>query len=269
MRDPIVNIAVRAARAAGNVIIRAVDRLDTVRVTEKAPHDFVTEVDQQAEREIITIIRKAHPSHSILSEECGAIDGDDFTWIIDPLDGTRNFIHGFPHFAVSIAVSYKGRIEHGVIYDPVRQELFTASRGKGAQFNDRRMRVSKRATLEECLIGTGFPYRNSATHIKCQTDCLTALLPLSGDVRRAGAATLDLAYVACGRFDGFWEMGLKPWDIAAGTLMIKEAGGLVTDFHGTEDYMQSGNIMAGNPKVLKALLKTLSPHLLIAAKTAE
>lgn len=263
MRDPIVNIAVRAARAAGNVIIRAVDRLDSIRITEKAPHDFVTEIDQQAEREIISIIRKAHPNHAILSEECGELEGtDDYTWIIDPIDGTRNFIHGFPHFAVSIAVSYRDKIEYGVIYDPVRQELFTAARGKGAQLNDRRMRVSKRSNLEECLVGTGFPFRHGQTDLKSYTDSLQAILPICGDVRRAGAATLDLAYVACGRLDGFWEMGLKIWDIAAATLMIKEAGGLVSDFHGREDYLNTGNVIAGNPKVLKSLLKNLSPHLL-------
>jgi myo-inositol-1(or 4)-monophosphatase len=262
MRNPIVNIAVSAARAAGNIIIRAVDRLDTLRVTEKAPHDYVTEIDQQAEREIINIIRKAHPNHSILSEECGELSGDeDYVWIIDPLDGTRNFIHGFPQFAVSIALSVKGKIEHGVIYDPIRQELFTATRGRGAQLNDRRMRVSKRTNLEECLLGTGFPYRHSAPHIKAYTDSLQAILPICGDVRRAGAGTLDLAYVACGRLDGFWEIGLKIWDMAAATLMIKEAGGLVTDFQGSENYLETGNIVAGNPKIMKALFKTLSPHL--------
>jgi myo-inositol-1(or 4)-monophosphatase len=261
MRNPIVNIAVSAARAAGNIIIRAVDRLDTVRVTEKAPHDYVTEIDQAAEREIITIIRKAHPKHAIISEECGSLEGDeDYVWIIDPIDGTRNFIHGFPHFAVSIAVRVKGKIEHGVIYDPIRQELFTATRGRGAQLNDRRMRVSKRTDLEECLMGTGFPYRHSKALIKAYTASLQAILPITGDVRRAGAATLDLAYVACGRLDGFWEMGLKIWDYAAAMLMVKEAGGLVCDFQGGEDFA-AGNIVAANPKILKALMKTLKPHL--------
>jgi len=261
MKDPIVNIAVRAARAAGNIIIRASDRLETIKISEKHPNDYVTEVDQLAEREIINIIRKAHPNHSILSEECGEIDGsEDFTWIIDPLDGTRNFIHGFPQFAVSIAIKHKNRIEHGVIYDPVRQELFTATRGRGAQLNERRIRVSKRATLEECLLGTGFPYRHSKEHLEAYAQSLLSIIPHCGDVRRAGAATLDLAYVACGRLDGFWEMGLKIWDMAAASLMIKEAGGLVSDFNGAEAYLKSGNIMAGNPKILKSLLKTLTPH---------
>jgi myo-inositol-1(or 4)-monophosphatase len=261
MKDPIVNIAIKAARAAGDIIIRACDRLDMVKVTEKAPHDFVTDIDQNAEREIISIIRKAHPNHGILAEESGSISGNDYTWIIDPIDGTRNFMHGFPHFAVSIAISFRGKIEHGVIYDPIRQELFTASRGKGAQINDKRMRISKRVTLEESLLGTGFPFRHSAECVAAQTQSLQTLLPICGDVRRAGAATLDLAYVACGRLDGFWEMGLKPWDLAAGTLMIKEAGGLVCDFSSGEDYLESGNVIAGNPKILKLLLKTLSPHL--------
>lgn len=263
MKDPIVNIAVRAARAAGNIIIRALDRLDTVEVSQKRPRDYVTDVDQQAEREIIATIRKAHPDHGILAEEGGELPGsrDDYVWIIDPLDGTRNFIHGFPHFAISIAVTHKGILQHGVIYDPVRQELFTASRGKGAQLNERRIRVSKNHQLEECLLGTGFPYRHSPHHIEAYTGSLNAVLPICGDVRRAGAAALDLAYVACGRLDGFWEMGLKPWDLAAGCLMVKEAGGLVTEFNGAEDYLKSGNVVAGNPKILKALLKAFRPSL--------
>jgi myo-inositol-1(or 4)-monophosphatase len=261
MRNPIINIAVRAARAAGNIIIRAMDRIDTLHIQEKRPRDYVTEIDEQAEREIISIIRKAYPSHAILSEECGKIAGDEFTWIIDPLDGTRNFVHGFPHFAVSIALSHKGKIEHGVIYDPVRQELFTASRGRGAQCNERRMRVSKRTQLEEGLLGTGFPHHNSEHDLQAYIQALLALLPISGDVRRAGAATLDLAYVACGRLDAFWEIGLKPWDVAAGSLMIKEAGGIVTDFSGGESYLQTGNIITGNPKILKSLLQIVSPYL--------
>lgn len=262
MKHPIVNIAVQAARAAGNLIMRAADRLDTVKVSEKAPNDYVTEIDQLVEREIINIIRKAHPSHSILGEEGGRISGNDNLWIIDPIDGTRNFIHGFPHFAVSIGFSHKDKIEHGVIYDPVRQELFTASRGKGAQLNDRRIRVSKHTHLKECLLGTGFPYRHSTLAQDAYLKCLQALIPLSGDVRRAGAATLDLAYVASGRLDGFWEFGLKPWDLAAGTLMIKEAGGIVCDFEGAENFMQSGNVIAGNPKILKLLFQTIRPHLI-------
>lgn len=261
MKAPIVNIAVQAARAAGNLIMRSLDRLEPVQISEKAPNDFVTEIDKLAEREIINVIRKAHPNHGFLCEEGGEMAGDDeFVWIIDPIDGTRNFIHGFPHFAVSIALSIKGKIEHGVIYDPVRNEIFSASRGKGAQLNERRIRVSKRNRLEECLFGTGFPYRHSEEYRNAYLNSLNGLIPYCGDLRRAGAATLDLAYVACGRLDGFWELGLKPWDIAAGTLLIKEAGGLVSDLKGGEDYLKTGHVVAGNPKTLKLLLKAITPH---------
>ncbi len=262
MKEPLVNIAIQAARAAGNTIIRAIDRLDKIIVTEKQPNDYVTEVDQQAERDIIAVIRKAHPTHSILSEECGNdLPGHDYTWIIDPLDGTRNFMHGFPHFAVSIAISYKNRIEHAVIYDPLRQELFTATRGKGAQLNNRRIRVNKRKELHECLLGTGFPYRHTPKLIEAYIESLKNILPLSGDVRRAGSAALDLAYVASGRLDGFWETGLQSWDMAAGALLIKEAGGLVCDFQGAEHFLETGNIITANPKILKILFKSLSPLL--------
>lgn len=261
MREPIVNIAVSAARAAGNTILRAADRMDKVRVSEKGPNDFVTEIDQKVEQEIIATIHKAYPHHSIVGEESGESIGkhDDSVWIIDPIDGTRNFIHGFPHFAISIAFSYKGKIEHGVIYDPVRQELFSASRGKGARLNDTRIRVSQRKQMEDCLLSTGFPSRRSAEFVADSADILKSLLPICGDIRRAGAATLDLAYVACGRLDGFWEMGLKPWDIAAGALLVKEAGGLVCDIDSSENYLKSGNIVAANPKILKFLMKAVNP----------
>jgi myo-inositol-1(or 4)-monophosphatase len=264
MREPIVNIAVRAARAAGNTIIRSLDRIGNIRVSEKKPNDYVTEIDQLVERDIIAVIQKAYPSHHILGEESGKIAGNqsDYVWIIDPIDGTRNFIHGFPQFAVSIAVSYKNKIEHGVIYDPVRDELFVASRGKGASLNSRRIRVSQRKALEDCLLGTGCPSRHSPELIEAYTNSIKAVLPLCGDVRRAGAATLDLAYVACGRLDGFWEANLNSWDIAAGAILIKEAGGIVCDFEGGEDYLKSGNIITGNPKILKLLSKAIKPYLI-------
>ncbi|MDR3491901.1 MAG: inositol monophosphatase family protein [Gammaproteobacteria bacterium] len=261
MKHPLINIAVRAARTAGNIIIRALDRLDTVQVSEKSPYDYVTDIDKQAEREIIAVIRKAYPDHGIIGEEGGETAGNEFTWIIDPLDGTRNFIHGVPHFCVSIAISHKGKIEHGVIYDPVRQELFTASRGKGAQVNDRRMRVSKRSNPNECLLGTGSPHTHNASETTAYMNSLSSVLESCKDIRRAGSAALDLAYVAAGRYDGFWEMGLNLWDIAAGSLMVKEAGGLVSDFKGAENYLKTGNIVAGNPKVLKLLLQSIGPHL--------
>lgn len=260
-REPILNIAIEAARAAGIIIIRAMQRMDTVKVSEKAPNDLVTEVDQRVEQEIISIIHKAYPSHSILGEEGGELAGDDYQWIIDPIDGTRNFVHGFPHFAVSIAVTYKGRIEHGVIYDPVRQELFTATRGKGAQLNDRRIRVASRKRLEECLLGTGFAYRHHTDDHSLPSNILHSILPICGDIRRAGAATLDLAYVACGRLDGFWEIGLHLWDIAAGVLLVKEAGGMACDLHGGEDYLKTGNIVVANPYIMKQFLKTIKPQL--------
>ena len=258
MRDPILNIAVNAARAAGKIIVRALDRLDTIHVSQKKPNDFVTDIDQKAEQEIISIIRKAHPHHAILGEESGETAGKDYTWIIDPIDGTRNFIHGYPQFAVSIGIRHKDKIEHGVIYDPVRQELFTASRGKGARLNDKRIRVSKRTELKDCLLATGFTFQEaSKSSFAAHLHTLETLFPLCGDIRRPGAATLDLAYVACGRLDGFWEAGLKIWDIAAGILLVKEAGGLVCDFEGGEDYLNSGNVVVSNPKIIKMLLKNI------------
>lgn len=261
MREPIINIAVEAARTAGNIIVRAMNRLDTVRVAEKNPNDLVTEVDQRVEQEIIAIIKKAYPSHSILGEESGEHKGDDYQWIIDPIDGTRNFIHGYPHFAVSIAISYKNKIEHGVIYDPVRQELFTATRGKGAQLNDRRIRVGQRKRLQDCLLGTGFAYRYSTKENIIPTRVLESILPICGDIRRGGAATLDLAYIACGRLDGFWEFGLHLWDVAAGVLLIKEAGGIVSDPEGGESYLKTGNVVAANPSIVRQILKTIQPAL--------
>jgi myo-inositol-1(or 4)-monophosphatase len=261
MREPLLNIAIEAARSAGVIIHRAMKRMDTIKIAEKRPNDFVTEVDQRVEQEIIDVIRKAYPSHSILGEEGGELPGDDYQWIIDPIDGTRNFIHGFPYFAVSIALAYKNRIEHGVIYDPLRQELFTATRGKGAQLNERRIRVSARKQITECLFGTGFAYRHTDKENPVPEKILQTLLPTCGDIRRAGAATLDLAYVACGRLDGFWEMGLKRWDMAAGSLIIKEAGGMVCDIQGGDDYLQTGNIVAANPAIIKQLLKTIRPQL--------
>lgn len=258
MREPIINIAIEAARAGGNIITRALKRPDMIKIAEKNPNDFVTEVDQKVEREIIYHIQKAYPTHSILGEESGEIDNEsEYQWVIDPIDGTRNFIHGFPHYAISIAVLHKGRVEHGLIFDPNRQEIFSATRGKGAQLNDRRIRVSTRKRIEECLLGTGFAYRHTDPGNPLPPKILSTLMPSCGDIRRAGAATLDLAYVACGRLDGFWELGLKIWDMAAGSLLIKEAGGIVCDLEGGEQHLKTGNIVAGNPAVIKHLLKAV------------
>lgn len=262
MRDShgsIVNVAIQAALAAGDLIVKAMKRLDTIKVSEKHPNDFVTDIDEKAEQKIVTLIKKAYPSHGILAEEGGEEQGDEYIWIIDPIDGTRNFIHGFPHFAVSIGVTYKGRVEHGVIYDPVRQELFVASRGKGAKLNDRRIRVSNQKQLETSLLGTGFAYRHKDREAALPRQIYEVTLPACGDIRRAGAATLDLAYVACGRLDGFWEMGLKRWDIAAGLLLVKEAGGIICDPYGGESYFQTGNIVAANPAIMRQFLKMIKP----------
>jgi myo-inositol-1(or 4)-monophosphatase len=258
MQQPLLNIAVRAARRAGDLIARSVNRLHQIEVKRKERNDFVTEVDMRAEQEIIETIRKSYPDHGFLAEESGKSGKDEFVWIIDPLDGTTNFVHGFPQFAVSIALQIRGRIEHGVVYDPLRQELFTASRGDGAYLDDRRIRVSKQATLDGALIGTGFPYRSNTQWLDAYLQMFRALTLETAGLRRAGAAALDLAYVAAGRLDGFWEIGLAPWDTAAGALLISEAGGLVGTLKGTE-YLHAGNIVVGTPKVYEQLLTTLAP----------
>ncbi len=256
---PMLNIAVRAARSAGNVISRSMARLDSISVQVKERNDFVTEVDRDAENAIIGILRKAYPDHAILAEESGPTSGNDFQWIIDPLDGTTNFLHGFPQFAVSIALRHKGRLEQAVVYNPLSQELFTATRGDGAMLNDRRIRVSNRTGLEGALLGTGFPFK-AQHHLDTYLDMFRALFPQSAGIRRAGAAALDLAYVAAGRLDGFWEIGLSTWDMAAGVLLIQEAGGLSSDFSGGHNHLESGNLVAGNPKVFAEILKTIRPH---------
>ncbi len=257
---PMLNIAVRAARSAGNLIVRYIDRLDTLSVTSKKRNDFVSEVDRLAEDEIIRILRKAYPSHGILAEETGAHKGDEYVWVIDPLDGTTNFLHGFPQFAVSIALKHKGRIEQAVVYDPLRQELFTASRGAGALLNDRRVRVSRLPGLEGALLGTGFPFKMQQ-HLDAYLAMFKSLFPETAGIRRAGSAALDLAYVAAGRLDGFWEIGLSEWDMAAGVLLVQEAGGLVGDFGGGHDFLATGNVIAGSPKVFAAMVKAIHPHL--------
>ena len=257
---PTLNIAIRAARSAGNVIIRNLGRLDSLAIHSKDRNDFVTEVDQNAEQEIISILRRAFPDHSILAEESGLREGNEYQWIIDPLDGTTNFLHGFPQFAVSIALKHKGRLEHAVVYDPTRQELFTASRGGGAQLNDHRLRVTKRKGLEGALLGTGFPFKQQE-HLETYLETFKALFPTTAGIRRPGSAALDLAYVAAGRLDGFWEIGLNAWDMAAGALLVQEAGGLISDFSGDDNYLETGNVVAGSPKVFKAMLQTIRPHL--------
>ena len=257
---PTLNIAVRAARNAGNIIVRALEHIDRLTITTKSENDFVTEVDKAAEQEIIRTIRKSFPGHGFLAEESGNQSGNDYQWIIDPLDGTTNYLHGFPQFSVSIALKHKQTIEQAVVYDPLRQELSTASRGRGALLNDRRIRVTSRHTLSGALLGTGFPFKQQQ-HLDTYLDTFKALFPMTAGIRRAGSAALDLAYVAAGRLDGFWEIGLNPWDMAAGILLIEEAGGFVSDFAGTKDYFETGNLVAANPKLLKALLEKIQPHL--------
>jgi myo-inositol-1(or 4)-monophosphatase len=258
--QPLLNIAVRAARRAGEVIIRSLNRLESLTVSSKGRNDFVTEVDRAAEQEIISVIRRHHPQHAFLAEESGRSGTHDTLWIIDPLDGTTNFLHGFPVFAVSIACQIRGRLEHAVVYDPMRGELFTASRGAGAHLDNHRMRVSKARTLEGALIATGFPYRANLRYLDSYLAMLRAVSERVAGVRRPGAASLDLAYVAAGRVDAFWEIGLAAWDTAAGTLLIQEAGGRIGTLSGGE-YRQAGHILAGTPKVYAALLELLAPHL--------
>jgi len=254
---PMLNIAVRAARRAGSIINRAALDGGGFEVRAKQRNDFVTRVDHAAEEAIIEIVRKAYPDHAVLAEESGAAEGRaEYQWIIDPLDGTTNFIHGFPQYCVSIGIRHRDALAHGVIYDPLKNELFTASKGRGAFLNDRRIRVSKCTRLGDALVGTGFPFKE-VSRLDVYTRQLVNLMKNSAGVRRAGAAALDLAYVACGRLDAFWETGLSAWDMAAGALMIQEAGGLVGDLKGEDGYLESGEIACATPKVFTALLEAL------------
>jgi myo-inositol-1(or 4)-monophosphatase len=250
---PMLNTAVKAARKAGSIINRASLDVDLVKVASKGRSDYVTEVDRAAEQVIVDILLKAYPDHAILAEESGASGDSEYTWIIDPLDGTTNFIHGFPQYAVSIALRHREHVTQAVVYDPTRNELFTASRGRGAFLNERRIRVSRRSKLSECLIGTGFPFR-SFEHLDEYLRMFRSVAEHTAGIRRPGAAALDLAYVAAGRLDGFWEIGLSPWDMAAGSLLILESGGLVSDFKGEAAYLEEGRIVCGAPKIFPQLL---------------
>jgi myo-inositol-1(or 4)-monophosphatase len=254
---PMLNIAVRAARRAGSIINRAALDGSPLEVRAKRVNDYVTRVDRAAEEAIIETVRRAYPEHGFLAEESGASQGaTEYRWIIDPLDGTTNFIHGFPQYCISIGVEHRGSLAHAVIYDPVKNELFTASKGRGAFLNDRRVRVAKCLKLQDALVGTGFPFKE-LTRLDRYTAQLKTIMQSSAGVRRAGAAALDLAYVACGRLDAFWELGLAPWDMAAGALLIQEAGGLVADPDGEDGFLESGDICAATPKIFSALLQAL------------
>lgn len=264
---PMLTIAVRAARKAGNLIAKHYETPDSVETTQKGTNDFVTNVDRDAEHMIIDVIRKSYPKHTIISEECGELEGEDkdVQWIIDPLDGTTNFVKRFPHFAVSIAVRIKGRTEVAVVYDPMRNELFTASRGQGAQLNGYRLRGTNAKDLSGTILATGFPFK-AKQHANSYINVIGKLFTECADFRRTGSAALDLAYVAAGRVDGFFEVALKPWDFAGGELLVRESGGVVTDFVGGHNHYSSGNIVAGNPRVVKGILNTMREELSEALK---
>jgi myo-inositol-1(or 4)-monophosphatase len=261
-----LTIAVRAARAAGRIAMRYFERLDAVKVQAKSRNDFVSDVDHAAEAAIIETLREKFPEHAILAEESGSHAGsgrggaDLPEWIIDPLDGTTNYLHGFPQWAVSIGMRERGRLQLAVVYDPLHEELFTAERGRGAMLNDRRIRVTQRRGIEGALIGTGIPFREPS-QLKRYLPMLEAIIADTAGVRRAGSAALDLAYVAAGRLDGFWELGLKPWDFAAGALLVTEAGGMVTDLAGSERHFDTCNLVAGGAKVQRVMLQRLRPFL--------
>lgn len=251
----LLNVAVMAARRAGNSLIRHLNKLDKLKIEKKGRNDYVSDADREAEREVIETIHKHYPDHAILAEESGTSGESDTLWIIDPLDGTTNYLHGFPVFCVSIGVQVSGRMEHAVVYDPMRQELFTATRGTGAQLDGRRIRVSGQTQLERALIGTGFPFRQAPQELPPYLKMLEKVVQNTSGVRRPGAAALDLCYVAAGRLDGFWETGLAPWDLAAGSLIIREAGGIVSGLDGSENFLDTGHILTGTPKIYAAMAK--------------
>jgi myo-inositol-1(or 4)-monophosphatase len=257
--EPLLNIAITAARLASDIILRHIEQVEHLKVTFKSSQEYFSEVDIKAEQAIINTIHKAYPNHGIIAEESGVYqDEADSVWIIDPLDGTTNYLHGFPFFSVAIAHRVKNRIEHAVVYDPLRHECFSASRGRGAQLNERRIRVSKKTQLSTALLGTGFPFGNVPLAQE-YLPTFAALIGKCAGIRRTGSAALDLAYVASGRLDGLWELGLRPWDMAAGSLLVKEAGGLISSLLGGEDYLKKGDVVAGTPKVFKSLLQMLMP----------
>ena len=259
---PMLNIAIKAARTAGSIINRAALDLEVLKIGSKGPNDYVSEVDRAAEEAIINTVLEAYPGHGILAEESGRAHGakhSDYVWIIDPLDGTTNFLHGFPVYAVSIALAYRGQVQQAVVYDPTRNDLFYASKGRGAFLNDRRLRVSKRTRLSDSLIGTGFPFRKG-DNFKRYVKMFEELMASCAGLRRPGAAALDLCYVAAGYYDGFFETGLNPWDAAAGALIITEAGGLVGNFTGESDFLYQREIVAGNPKVYGQMVQILAPY---------
>jgi myo-inositol-1(or 4)-monophosphatase len=268
---PMLNIAIKAARAAGAIINRASLDLERVQVNSKAPNDFVTEVDHAAEAVIIDTLLAAYPGHGILAEESGSARGardSEYVWIIDPLDGTSNFIHGLPTYAVSIGLSFRNQIQQAVVYDPARNDLFYATRGRGAYLNDKRLRVSRRTRMAEALIGTGFPFRKG-DDLGQYLRILESVMKACAGMRRPGAAALDLCYVAAGWYDGFFETGLSPWDVAAGSLLVSEAGGLVGNFTGEADFLHRREVVAGSPKIYGQLVQLLAPYTNVARGPAS
>ena len=265
---PLLNVATIAARSAGNQIMQHLENIERLNIEFKGMNDYVTEVDKEAEQIIIDTIQKYYPDHAILGEETGKSGSktSQFEWIIDPLDGTTNFLHKFPQFSVSIAVKEKGKLMHGVVFDPIRDEMFSATRGDGAKLNNYRIRVSEQKTLENALLGTGFPYHDF-TYLDSYMNSLKSFMQSTAGIRRAGSAALDLAYVACGRMDGFWEFNLKAWDMAAGALIAQEAGAFVTDFKGGNNYLVSGNILVANPKLYKHMAQTITKTIPEALRT--
>lgn len=259
MPHPAINVATEAAFAAGEIMRRGLRRLDSVPVARKARHDYVSEVDRACEAAIVKEIRRFHPDHAILAEEGGQQGDGDTLWIVDPLDGTSNYLHGIPHFAVSIAQQVKGRVEHGVVYDPLRDELYTASRGKGALLNSQRIRVSERKELETAILATAFPFRDRSAMPR-YTKIFSSVYRKVEDIRRSGSAALDLAWTAAGRLDGYFEMELAPWDVAAGALIVREAGGVVSDFAGNDRVEDGGSVLAAPFKLTTPLRRLIAPH---------
>jgi myo-inositol-1(or 4)-monophosphatase len=259
--EAMLNVAVMAARRGGDSLFRGLNKLDKLTVEKKGRNDFVSEADRNAEKAVISAIQKHYPEHAILAEESGEQGDSEYLWIIDPLDGTTNYLHGFPVFCVSVGVMHKGRLEHGAVYDPLRQELFTASRGQGAQLDGRKIRVSGRTSLERALLGTGFPFRESNKALEPYLRMLVSAIKNTEGIRRAGSAALDLCYVANGRLDAFWETGLSIWDLAAGALIVREAGGIISGLDGSEDFLNTGHVLTGTPKVYAELAKMFGPDI--------
>ena len=260
--NPMLNIAIRAARKAGNIIAKNYEHRDDIVTMEKSKNDYVTNVDKASEEAIIEVIKKSYPNHTIITEESGALEGsdNDVQWVIDPLDGTTNFVKGLPHFSVSIAIRVKGRTEVGVVYDPIRNELFTAVRGEGAKLNEQRLRVENKRDLSGAVLATGFPFKQPK-YMPMQFNMMQSLIEDAADFRRTGSAALDLCYVASGRLDGYFEYGIKAWDVAAGDLIVREAGGIVTDYNAGHSYLKAGHIVAAAPRVLKEMLNKIQPCL--------